>query len=191
MKRLFLLLLTMCSFTFSYSQSTKDLMTPEEKEYSEKTKDDAYLAPMSKLVGKKWYLDSSTYCIFNQNGTGAFVAEYDDNDYSHPIKYINKVPFKWKRNGVELLFMFTPKLNVYQPVESSLSQLSPREKAKVKKNYAEWQTKERNKEYSDEGKWYEYEICKLTNDIFIFDFDGITYSVTKKKYNEMNARSKE
>ena len=192
MKRFVLFLLAMCSFTFSYSQLVKDLLTPEEKEYTEKTKDDAFLAPMSKLVGKKWYVNPWKYFIFNQNGTGAMVETIDDNDYTYPIESIKKYTFRWKRNGVDMKHLLTMKLWVYQPVESSLSKLSPREKAKVKKDYAEWQTRDRNKDYSDAGKWYEDEIYKLTNDILILRFgDETKYLVTKKKLDEIMARSKE
>lgn len=193
MKRFVLFLLAMCSFTFSYSQLVEDLLTPEEKEYTEKTKDDAFLAPMSKLVGKKWYLYTWRYLIFNQNGTGVQVSTIDDDDYTYPIKAIKTITFRWKRNGVDMKHLMTPKLWVYQPVESSLSKLSPREKAKVKKDYAEWQTKDRNKDYDDAGKWYEDEIYKLTNDILILRWGGdqTLYFVTKKKLDEIMARSKE
>lgn len=193
MKRFVLFLLAMCSFTFSYSQLVMDLLTPEEKEYTEKTKDDAFLAPMSKLVGKKWYLYTWRYFIFNQNGTGAQVSTIDDDDYTYPIKAIKTNTWRWKRNGVDMKHLMTPKLWVYQPVESSLSKLSPREKAKVKKDYAEWQTKDRNKDYDDAGKWYEDEIYKLTNDILIIRWGGdqTLYLVTKKKLDEIMARSKE
>ena len=193
MKRFVLFLLAMCSFTFSYSQIVEDLLTPEEKEYNEKTKDDAFLAPMSKLVGKKWYINASDYFIFIQNGTGARVSNINDNDYTYPIKAIKTRTLRWKRNGVDMKHLWTPKLFVYQPVESSLSKLSPREKAKVKKEYAEWQTRDRNKDYGDAGKWYEDEIYKLTNDILILRWSGdeTLYFVTKKKLDEIMARSKE
>ena len=196
MKRFVLFLLAMRSFTFSYSQLVEDLLTPEEKEYTEKTKDDAFLAPMSKLVGKKWYITTFRYYIFNQNGTGAQVEELNDKEYTYPIKAIKKITLRWKRNGVDMKHLWTPKLLVYQPVESSLSKLSPREKAKVKKDYAEWQTRDRNKDYSNAGKWYEDEIYKLTNDILILRMgfakdDGTLYLVTKKKLDEIMARSKE
>ena len=184
----------MCSFTFSYSQLVKDLLTPEEKEYNEKTKDDAFLAPMSKLVGKKWYVNASSYFIFNQNGTGARVYNIDNNNYTYPIKAIKTFTFRWKRNGVDMKHLMTPKLWVYQPVESSLSKLSPREKAKVKKDYAESQTRDRNEDYSDAGKWHEDEIYKLTNDILILmmnNGEDYFYLVTKKKLDEIMARSKE
>ena len=98
MKRFIFVLLAMCSFTFSYSQklyAVEDYLTTEEKKYTENDLDNAFAAPLSKFVGKKWYQswynDEVRYVIFNNNKTGAIVLELTDNNYTYPIKGIIKL----------------------------------------------------------------------------------------------------
>ena len=191
MKRFVLFLLAMCSFTFSYSQEVKDLMTSEERSYSNDTKDEAYSAPLSKLIGKKWYVNDNLYYIFNQNGTGAKVSEGISDIESKSYRYVIKETYRWKRQGTDLTLHWTTNLDVCQPIESSLSQLSPRVKDLVKKDCIRWQNRLREQRYKDS----KYEICKLTNDILIFTTaSGLMEDcclVTNKKLDEIMARSKE
>lgn len=186
MKRFIILLFAMCSFTLSYSQSVEGLLTEEEKEVTEKTLDDAYLAIPKKLVNKKWYKEPECYSVFNSNGTGASVTEIINKNFSHPVKVIIKQPFRWKRNGTVLTRTWITNQTTFTPVEQDLAKLSARTRAEFKNKYAELQKEERQEKYQDE----KMEIFKLTDDVFIFESYYKTYCVTKKKLDELIAKQK-
>ena len=190
MKRIFFLLLAMCSFASSYSQNylvVKDYLTAEERDYSEKDLDNAFAAPVSKFVGKKWYSawknTNVIYFIFNNDKTGAIVTEWTDNDYTYPVRVYKKSTFRWKRNGNDMTITRTPHLDIASPIESSMTQLSPRVKAEVKKDYANVQRKMREVTYSD--NYASYRILKISNEIFNL---GDFILVSKKKLDEISAR---
>lgn len=206
MKRIVFLFLVMCSLTSSYSQDlyeTKRHLTDEERNYTDTDLDNAYAAPLTKFIGKKWYQgwnDTEVrYWIFNNDKTGAIVNEFTVKYYSAPVQVVKKRTFRWKRNGNDLTITLTPHLDVDFPIESSMSKLSPRVKAEVKKDCATMQEKMREKTYSDYniiGR-----ITKITNDIFIFcDPRGYSYTgfegddvigfVSKKRFDEMVVKQK-
>ena len=195
----------MCSLTSSYSQDlyeTKKHLTDEERNYTDTDLDNAFAAPLSKFVGKKWYQawddEEVRYWIFNNDKTGAIVNEFS-LVYSAPVQVVKKKTFRWKRNGNDLTITLTPHLDVVFPIESSMSKLSPRVKAEVKKDCATMQEKMREKTYSDYniiGR-----ITKITNDIFSFsDPGGFSYTgfpgddvmgfVSKKRFDEMVVKEK-
>lgn len=206
MKRIVFLFLVMCSLTSSYSQGlhlTKNYLTDEERNYTDTDLDNAFAAPLSKFVGKKWYQgwddEEVRYWIFNNDKTGAMVNEFTDKNYSAPVQVVKKNTFRWKRNGNDLTITLTPHLDVAFPIESSMSKLSPRVKAEVKKDYATMQEKMREKTYSDYniiGR-----ITKITNDIFSFSNPGgYSYTgfpgddvigfVSKKRFDEIIVKEK-
>ena len=79
----------------------------------------------------------------------------------------------------------TPHLDVVTPIESSMTKLSPRVKAEVKKDYAKSQANKRAKKYDDYNNYDR--INKITNDIFIW---GDNVYVTKKKLDELKVKQK-
>ncbi len=193
MTRIAFLFLLMCSFTSSYSQKNKyveGFLAEEERNYTDTDLDNAFAAPVSKFVGKKWYQGwwSATavrYWIFNNDKTGAIVKEVTDDDYTAPVQVVMKNTFRWKRSGNDLTITLTPHLDVAFPVESSMSKLSPRVKADVKKDYATVQSKMREKTYSDYNMYGR--IAKITNDMFIITLRGGDnfFGVSKKRFDEI------
>lgn len=181
MKRIVILLLAMCSFTLSYSQ----LLTEAEKEITEKTKDDAYLALPKKLVNKKWY-NGVDYLIFNSNGTGTSVYEGINKYFSDPVRIITKMPFRWKRNGNVITTSVISSQITATPVEADFAKLSARVKYQFKKELANNLHIIRQKEIGDR-----FDIVKLTDDVLAcvngFNYD---YYVTEKKLNEWRNRQK-
>ena len=196
MKRLVFLLLTMCSFTLSQAQWWADpYLTEEEKRVDDKTKDEAYLAPTSKLVGKKWYLRDGYYYIFNANGTGEQVEiKYDT--YDGKKYYITEnQPITWKRNKSVLNITFLSKQLTIKPVTSSISKFSLRVQDEIKRHWARQQNEKRNK-YMNSS--YECEIDKLTNNIMYLtwisvdntgkrEYDRRGY-LSKKRFDEINVK---
>ncbi len=189
MKKFFLLFLVLNSFTISYAQYviSKDLLTDAEKEVTEQTKDDAYVAPSSKLVGKKWYMldqDFEAYMILNQNGTGSFVIqqEVSENRFGpHPIKVISTIPIQWKRRGLNLTHTNLRGSMTMRVTQSSLAQYSLRLQDEIKTAIAESEKKLRQKGTGTGNT----KILKLTNDILITDD---TWYVTQSKAEELLKR---
>lgn len=197
MKRLVFLLLTMCSFTLSQAQWWADpYLTVEEKRVDDKTKDDAYLAPNSKLVGKKWFGNAYVYLIFNSNGTGERVQIKEDHYNNTSYYVIFTKPITWKRNKSIMNITWLEKQLIIKPDASAMSKFSPRVQDEIKRKYAQMQIEERNK-YRNSTQ--ELEITKLTNDFLFFSYNdtdnwGIKKSDTsnwmsKKKCDETYARS--
>lgn len=195
MKKIILLLMVMCSFTFSYSQEeldVRDLLTFEEGNFTENDLDIAFSAPLNKFVGKKWYIkwysNGEYYIIFNNNKTGAFIREKTDNDYTSPFKMVYKITFKWNRKGNDLTITTTPHLDIATPVASSMTQLSPRVKAEVKKDYAELQAEFR----ASRPTRYNYRIGRITDDFLILQNSNYRNDVyfSKKKLDEIVSRQK-
>lgn len=185
MKRIVLFILVMCHFVFSYSQIERviNYLTNEEYTCSVKDLDDAFAAPLSKFVGKKWYqgFDDTfvQYVIFNNNQTGAIVEDFSTkNKYTYPVRVIAKTTFRWKRNGNDLTMTFTPYLDTVTPVESSMTKLSPRVRAEVKKDCVKSQENLR----AEKIKEANYRINKITNDVFYY---GREYYVSQKRYDEI------
>lgn len=190
MKNFFLLFLVLNSFTISYAQYviSKDLLTDAEKEVTEQTKDDAYVAPSSKLIGKKWYIlkgDYEAYYILNQNGTGSQVVQlvYPENRFGpHPIKVTATTPIQWKRRGLDLTISFLYGSMTDRVLQSSLAQYSLRLQDEIKTAFVESEKNMRQKG----TKTFTYKILKFTNDILITD--GF-WCVTQSKAEELLKRS--
>jgi hypothetical protein len=189
MKKFFLLFLVLNSFTISYAQYIipKDLLTDAEKEVTEQTKDDAYVAPSSKLIGKKWYAldpDLEAYYILNQNGTGSLVMQqvYPKNRFGpHPIKITSTIPIQWKRRGLDLTISNLYGSTTVRVLQSSLAQYSLRVQDEIKTAFVEAEKKMRQ----NGTKTYTNKILKFTNDILITD--GAWY-VTQSKAEELLKR---
>lgn len=196
MKRFVVFLLTMCSFTLAHAQEwwANPYLTEDEKRIDDKTKDDAYLAPTSKLVGKKWYQGEARYYIYNSNGTGEYVTmKYN---FHNDVKYIVffTTPIRWKRNKSIMDITWLGKLQTIKPDASTISKFSLRVQDEIKRELAKMQIEERNKSNTDNEEW---EIVKLTNDFLYFSVSYTEYGkkksgtlgfMTQKKLYETRAK---
>lgn len=190
MKKIFLLFLVLNSFTISYAQYviSKDLLTDAEKEVTEQTKDDAYVAPSSKLVGKKWYSlrqGVEAYYIFNQNGTGSLVKQYVYPKHRfgpHPIKVTETIPIQWKRRGLDLTISFLYGSTTIRVLQSSVAQYSLRVQDEIKTAFGK-DEKNIRQQGTETGTT---KILKFTNDILITES---MWCVTQSKAEELLKRS--
>lgn len=192
MKKLFLFFsFLLCSCMVSYGQEDDvvlliDYLTEEEKTITEKDMDDAFIAPSSKFVGKKWYVAEDCYFLFNANGTGKMVTNFIDTDYGDlglHGRYI--VPLKWKLVKQYLYVTFLFKQQIWTIDESDLKKLSLRKQNEIRRYYANYQKRSRIEDDNEEG---EGDINKITNDYF---FWRNTYLVSPKKRDEIKKREAE
>ncbi len=168
MKKFFLLFLVLHSFTISYAQYTYlgNYFTWEEYQATEQTEDDAYVAPSNKLVGKKWYkIDNGPddIClIFNQNGTGSQIEQFDSYKFGdQPLVFKCTVPFQWKRKGLDLTITRLWGSVTYQITQSSSAQYSLRKQDEIKQYIANLKENVKKKGSST----VTYKILKFTDDI--------------------------
>ncbi len=191
-KALFLVCIMLFSTTVSYAQ--EDYLTEEEKTVTEKDLDDAFLAPNSKLVGKKWYQDENTIWLLNANGTMRCEVTFVDTDYGEPIHIKRVSPAKWKRDRQFLNVTEFAKQVTLTPNASELKKFSLRKQAQIKEDYVNAQRNRRNK-YTDGH--HGFELRKVTNDYIILYMtleggkSGDLYLFSQKKLNELRKREQE
>ena len=193
MKKVFLFFCIMLfSTTVSYAQ--EEYLTEEEKTVTEKDLDAAYLAPNSKFIGKKWYIDEKNIWIINANGTMKFEYTFKDADYGDTIHIKMVTPGIWKRNKQYLNITELAKQITYIPDASELKKFSLRKQDQIKQDYAT-ATKNRRQKYNDGH--HNFELRKVTNDYIIFyaTLNGGTsrdfYLFSQKKLNELKKREQE
>lgn len=191
MKKIVLLTLLVIISLSSFAQlkALKPLMTQEELEWNEETRDEAYTAPNSKFVGKKWYYAKHMHFIFSPNGAYKKVEKCESNDDDAPVRWTETSPGTWKRNKTQLTINFNTKQIVYTVDPSSLKNYSLRKQDYIKTNLANQQKSARM-----ESPWSEQlEFYKITNDILIlksYNSGQIMYLYSEKKMNELIERSK-
>ena len=188
MKKFFLFILVLNYFTISYAQYWNeyyglwDWMRNDERLATEQTKDDAYLAPSNKLVGKKWYLTNgnAVECLtFNQNGTG---SDFLENVTYNSIVVQETIPIQWKRKGLDLTLTYLFGSATIRPTQSSIAQLSLRKQDEIKQSYVDMEKKERQKG----TQTFTYKIEKLEDDIICIE--GLGCFVTQSKADELIKR---
>lgn len=186
MKKILLLSFVMLFSSVAYAQiEFSDLLTNEEKRYSEKDQDAAYEAPNSKIVGKKWFVLKDKYFILNPNGTGKTVETTDYDISSDTIDVILTEPFTWKRKGTNIDINWICSQTTWKPVASQLAKLSLRKQNEFKKLLNEEQQYSRSRRFKPQF----IEILKITNDYIIacqgnkgeFQTTGLTLLSEKKK----------
>lgn len=156
-KALFLLCFMLFSTTVSYAQS--QYLTDDEKEVTEKDLDNAFVAPSSKFINKKWYNNKFTYFLLNANGTFKSVQIFSDQDYSEPIDVTRTLSGRWKRDKQYLNITYLAKTDTYTPNPSDLKKFSLRKQDEIKRDYAKYQKIKREKADLSEV----WELLKLTN----------------------------
>ncbi len=189
-KALFFVCFMLFSTTMSYAQV--EYLTEEEKTVTEKDLDDAFVAPSSKFIGKKWYVTKNKFWIFNANGTIKFEETIIDTDYGDTIHIKEVTPGRWKRNKQYLDVTLFAKQVTYTPVPSDLKKYSLRKQEQIKQDYANVQKNERDK-YNNDAQTVKRELRKVTNDYIIWsnidskDF----YLFSQKMLNELKKREQE
>ena len=189
-KALFLVCFMLFSTTVSYAQSKSlsDYLTDEEKEVTEKDLDNAFVAPSSKFIGKKWYIEKNLYNIFNANGTLKNVQIFSDDDYGDPIEITRTISGSWKRDKQYLNLTYLAKTTTYTPNPSGLKKFSLRKQDEIKRDWAN--TQKAKREYGD-GR-YQWELLKLTNDyMIIHNSNGRLHLFSKKKLDELYKKAAE
>lgn len=193
MKKVFLFFCIMLfSTTVSYAQ--EQYLTEEEKTVTEKDLDAAYLAPSSKFIGKKWYIDENNIWLINANGNIKCETTFIDTDYGDTIHIKRITRGIWKRNKQYLNMTELAKQVTYIPDASELKKYSLRKQDEIKQDYAT-ATKNRRNKYNDGH--HTFELRKVTNDYIIFDasLNGGTstvfYLFSQKMLNELRKREQE
>lgn len=189
-KVLFLVCFMLFSTTVSYAQSKSlsDYLTDEEREVTEKDLDNAFVAPSSKFIGKKWYSYKYGYYIFNANGTLKQVEIFSDKDYGEPIDVTETNSGRWKRDKQYLNITILANTTTFTPDPSYLKKLSLRKQDEIKRDYANVQ-KEKRKYADAHLKW---ELLKLTNDyMIIHNSNGRVHLFSKKKLDEIYKKAAE
>lgn len=188
MKKALLLVCFMLFYTTaSYAQS--QYLTDEEKEVTEKDLDNAFVAPSSKFVGKKWYVDKFIYMLFNANGTCKQVGIYADDDYGEQIDVTRTLSGRWKRDKQYLNMTFFAKTDTYTPNPSDLKKFSLRKQDEIKRDWANEQKNKREKADAHQV----WEILKLNNDYIILNEsgEGRIYLFSQKMLDELHKRAAE
>ena len=186
-KALFLVCFMLFSTTVSYAQSK--YLTDDEKEVTEKDLDNAFVAPSSKFVGKKWYSSKYEYMVFNANGTCKQVGIYSDDDYSEHIDVTRTTSGRWKRDKQYLNITILAKTDTYTPNPSDLKKFSLRKQDEIKRDWANVQKKNREKADAHQV----WEILKLNNDYIILNVkgEGRIYFYSQKMLDELHKRAAE
>ena len=184
-KTLFLVCFLLFSTTASYAQS--QYLTDDEKEVTEKDLDNAFVAPSSKFVGKKWYIDKFTYWVFNANGTLKQVRIFCDDDYGEDIDVTRTTSGRWKRDKQYLNITILAKTDTYTPNPSDLKKFSLRKQDEIKRDWANEQKIRRQKADAHQV----WEILKLTNDYIIINGEGRIYFYSQRMLDELDKRGAE
>lgn len=183
-KTMITLLMLLFSFN-SFGQELWKYATPEETEFSEESRDEAYLAPNSIFIGKKWYHEVDVYFIFNSNGTYKMIGNVVNNNYGSEVKLTVIMPGTWKRNKSFIILSLNWKQYTINIDQSSLSKLSARKRDKCKRDMKQL-TDETRRKPSDTST---YEIYKLNRDYFsLYNTTGNYILYSEKMKNEIEKR---
>lgn len=189
MRKVLFFMCLLCSIGMTYAQEElSSFLTDEEKNWTEKDRDNAYEAPINKIIGKKWYEDANTYWIFNQNKTGKTVGQVENSDFGEKVRIECIIPFTWKRDGCKLIIYMQYSKTTRKPIASELSKFSLRKQDELKKKYEERLQRLKN-DPDLRDRQSEDEIYKITNDIVILN--GKYYWFSKKMVDELTRRKEE
>ena len=147
----------------SFGQELWKYATPEETEFSEESRDEAYLAPNSRFIGKKWYLEVNQYFIFNSNGTYKWIMNKVNNEYGSEVKLTVILPGTWKRNKSFITLSINFKQYTVNFDQSSMSKLSARKRDECKRGIKRTTDEIFRRQPSITTT---YEIYKLNRDYF-------------------------
>ena len=183
-KTMITLLMLLFSFN-TFGQELWKYATPEETEFSEESRDEAYLAPNSRFIGKKWYLEVNQYFIFNSNGTFKWIGNVVNNNYGSEVKLTVILPGTWKRNKSFITLSTNYKQSTINIDQSSLSKLSARKRDECKRGIK--QAADENRRMPSDTTTYE--IYKLNRDyFFLYNTTGNFIFYSEKMKNEIEKR---